>query len=119
MILLDLSRLISRAGRETPTGIDRVELAYAEHLIGGSTPLCFTMLTAAGRFGPLPRAAAEDYIQAIDRAWRGEGAAPHQTGRGQRLVRARRLGAPPRRAPARRASARSTAPPPAQPPLLP
>ena len=31
MILFDLSRLVSRAGRETPTGIDRVELAYAEH----------------------------------------------------------------------------------------
>jgi hypothetical protein len=31
MIALDLSRLLSRAGRGTPTGIDRVELAYAEH----------------------------------------------------------------------------------------
>jgi hypothetical protein len=27
MIALDLSRLLSRAGRGTPTGIDRVELA--------------------------------------------------------------------------------------------
>ena len=35
MIALDLSRLLSRAGRGTPTGIDRVELAYAEHLIAG------------------------------------------------------------------------------------
>jgi glycosyltransferase involved in cell wall biosynthesis len=93
VILFDLSRLISRAGRETPTGIDRVELAYAKHLLGGSTPLCFTMLTAAGRFGPLPRASAEEYIQAIDRAWRGEAAASQQTGRAKRLARTLRLAA--------------------------
>jgi glycosyltransferase involved in cell wall biosynthesis len=93
VILFDLSRLISRAGRETPTGIDRVELAYAKHLLGRSTPLCFTMLTAAGRFGLLPRAAAEDYVQAIDRAWRGDAAASQQTGRAKRLARTLRLAA--------------------------
>jgi glycosyltransferase involved in cell wall biosynthesis len=70
VILFDLSRLISRAGRETPTGIDRVELAYAEHLITASTPLCFTMLTPSGRFGLLPRAAAEHYLRALAGAWR-------------------------------------------------
>src|SRR3981189_3131205 len=94
MILFDLSRLISRAGRKTPTGIDRVELAYAKHLLGGSTSLCFTMLTAAGRFGLLPRAAAEDYVQPIDRAWRGDAAASQQTGRAKRLARTLRLAAP-------------------------
>ena len=35
--LLDLTRLIRRAGR-LPTGIDRVELAYLRHLVSGSTP---------------------------------------------------------------------------------
>ena len=39
MILFDLSRLVSRAGRGTPTGIDRVELAYAGHLIRRGLPL--------------------------------------------------------------------------------
>jgi len=39
VIIFDLSRLVSRAGRETPTGIDRVELAYAEHFLAGSEPL--------------------------------------------------------------------------------
>src|SRR5258707_13195483 len=87
MILFDLSRLISRAGRKTPTGIDRVELAYAKHLLGGSTSLCFTMLTAAGRFGLLPRAAAEDYVQAIDRAWRGDAPSSQQTGPAKRRAR--------------------------------
>jgi glycosyltransferase involved in cell wall biosynthesis len=93
VLLFDLTRLISRAGRETPTGIDRVELAYAEHVIGGSAPLCFTMLTAAGRFGSLPRAAAEEYIEATSLTWRGGTAASRQTGRVKRLARALRLAA--------------------------
>jgi glycosyltransferase involved in cell wall biosynthesis len=70
VILFDLSRLISRAGRETPTGIDRVELAYAEHLLAGNLPVAFTMLTSFGRFGLLPRAAADDYVRAIAGVWR-------------------------------------------------
>src|ERR1700748_1907441 len=52
MIALDLSRLLSRAGRETPTGIDRVELAYAEHLITTDASACFSATTALGGLGP-------------------------------------------------------------------
>ena len=70
MIIFDLSRLVSRAGRETPTGIDRVELAYAEHFLAGGEPLRFTMLTPLGRFGRLPRAATEDYVRALAGVWR-------------------------------------------------
>lgn len=92
MILFDLSRLISRAGRETPTGIDRVELAYAEHLIAQCARLCFTTLTASGRFGLLPRAAAEAYVHAIAGAWRGAAAPSPQNGRTKRLARKLRLG---------------------------
>jgi glycosyltransferase involved in cell wall biosynthesis len=92
VILLDLSRLISRAGRETPTGIDRVELAYAEHLLAASTPLCLTMLTPSGRFGPLPRAAAEDYVGTLARAWRHE-PSPTRMRRSNRLARKLRIAA--------------------------
>ena len=69
MILFDLSRLVSRAGRETPTGIDRVELAYAQHLIAGRTPLRFTMMTPLGGFGTLPEAVAKEYLQVLAGAW--------------------------------------------------
>ncbi len=62
MIVLDISRLLSRAGRGTPTGIDRVELAYAEHLIAAGAPLCFTAVTPWGGLALLPRPAAEDYV---------------------------------------------------------
>jgi glycosyltransferase involved in cell wall biosynthesis len=85
VILFDLSRLLSRAGRETPTGIDRVELAYAEHLLAAGTPLCLTMLTPSGRFGQLPRAAAEEYVQTVAAAWRHHAASP-QLRRAKRLA---------------------------------
>jgi glycosyltransferase involved in cell wall biosynthesis len=91
VILFDLSRLVSRAGRRTPTGIDRVELAYAEHLITRGARLCFTTLTASGRFGLLPRAAAEAYVQAIAGAWRGAIASLPQNGQTKRLARKLRL----------------------------
>ena len=73
MILFDLSRLVSRAGRETPTGIDRVELAYAEHLVAGRTPLSFTIMTPLDGFGMLPEAIAKEYLQVLAGAWREAG----------------------------------------------
>ena len=73
MILFDLSRLVSRAGRETPTGIDRVELAYAEHLVAGRNPLSFTIMTPLGGFGMLPEAIAKEYLQVLAGAWREAG----------------------------------------------
>src|SRR2546421_7741513 len=72
MIALDLSRLLSRAGRETPTGIDRVELAYAEHLIAADPSACFAATTALGGLGLVPRDRAEGFVAAIAAAWRGK-----------------------------------------------
>ena len=72
MIALDLSRLLSRAGRVTPTGIDRVELAYAEHLVANGTSTCFTAMSASGGLGLLPRGAAARFVAAIGAAWRGD-----------------------------------------------
>ena len=71
MIALDLSRLLSRAGRGTPTGIDRVELAYAEHLIADRGSTCFTALSVRGGIGLLHYRAAEQFVAAIGAAWRG------------------------------------------------
>jgi glycosyltransferase involved in cell wall biosynthesis len=70
MIALDLSRLLSRVGRGTPTGIDRVELAYAEHLLNGAA-VCFTAVTPTGRLGLLPQRGVERFIAAIGAGWRG------------------------------------------------
>jgi glycosyltransferase involved in cell wall biosynthesis len=91
MIALDLSRLLSRAGRGTPTGIDRVELAYAEHLIAGSGSSCFTALTASGRLGLLPPAAAAQLVTAIAAEWRGSLDAPQPDRQVRQIARQVRL----------------------------
>ena len=71
MIILDLSRLLSRAGRGTPTGIDRVELAYAEHLLANDPSAEFAALNDLGGLGWLPRQVAQRFVDAIAAAWRG------------------------------------------------
>src|SRR6516162_9026386 len=69
-IFLDLSRLLWRAERSAPTGIDRVELAYAKHLIatrreGGSFAGYW------GRLGLLPDDCSGAFIEALDAVWSG------------------------------------------------
>ena len=91
MIVFDISRLLSRSRRGTPTGIDRVELAYAEHLIGGGAPLCFTAVTPWGGLGLLPRPAADDYVAAIKALWREAATSPSRRRRVWRLARRLRL----------------------------
>ena len=91
MIALDLSRLLSRAGRETPTGIDRVELAYAEHLIASDQRRCFTAVTPDGRLAPVPRRIAEDFVREIGLVWRGPFDTRLQNRRVRRLARRARL----------------------------
>ena len=91
MIALDLSRLLSRAGRGTPTGIDRVELAYAEHVIATGRPACFTALTPTGELGLLRRRAAEQYVAALGAVWRGETDPERRDREARRIARLVRL----------------------------
>jgi glycosyltransferase involved in cell wall biosynthesis len=91
VIALDLSRLLSRAGRFTPTGIDRVELAYAEHLIAGAQPCVFAAVTPDNRLALLPRRIAEDYVRELGAAWRGPLDARRQERRVRRIARLARL----------------------------
>ena len=58
-IVLDLSRLLSRAARRVPTGIDRVEHAYAETLlVAAGDRLRYAALNPVGRVVALPAAGA-------------------------------------------------------------
>jgi glycosyltransferase involved in cell wall biosynthesis len=86
LIALDLSRLLSRAGRGTPTGIDRVEFAYAEHLMATPDAACFTALSARGGLGLLPHRSAEQLIGAIGAAWRGKFDQARQDRRARRIA---------------------------------
>jgi glycosyltransferase involved in cell wall biosynthesis len=71
MICLDVSRLLSRAGRGTPTGIDRVEIAYARHLIADPTA-AFTAAKPTGGLALLSDRPAREFVAAIGACWRGD-----------------------------------------------
>jgi len=75
MIVLDLSRLLSRAGIATPTGIDRVELAYARHALAGGRPHCFAAINAAAAIGALPQSDAAQFVAGLGAIW-SDGATP-------------------------------------------
>src|SRR5580692_12821202 len=70
-IWLDIARLAERAFIGSLTGIDRVELAYAEHLIA-TAPQCtrFVMLGRwSNRLRLLPDTATRRFLTGVRRAW--------------------------------------------------
>jgi glycosyltransferase involved in cell wall biosynthesis len=70
-LFLDLSRLVYAACSRTPTGIPRVELAYAEYLIANYPErLKFVVLDAIGRQGLADRRQAALFVSEISRYWR-------------------------------------------------
>jgi glycosyltransferase involved in cell wall biosynthesis len=72
-LLLDISRVLWRAKRRSPTGIDRVELAYAEHFIaaGNSRP-AYAAVHLLGWVLALKPKGARRLITEIARRWSGE-----------------------------------------------
>ena len=75
LLLLDISRLIWRARRRGPTGIDRVELAYARHFLCGQTerPVLPVLHLGGLLFAPSP-AGARRFVTILARRW--EASAP-------------------------------------------
>jgi glycosyltransferase involved in cell wall biosynthesis len=75
LLLLDISRLIWRARRRGPTGIDRVELAYARHFLCGQSerPVLPVLHLAGLLFAPSPTAARR-FVALLARRW--EASAP-------------------------------------------
>lgn len=67
---LDVSRLLWRVFRGTLTGVDRVELAYAEHLLVEAAPrLRFVAFDYRGGFGLLPQDRTAALVRAVGPAW--------------------------------------------------
>lgn len=69
-VILDISRLISRVRYSTPSGVDRVEMAYARGLLDiYGDNLHFAAVHPTGRFGMLGRSAALAYLGELERRW--------------------------------------------------
>jgi glycosyltransferase involved in cell wall biosynthesis len=76
-IVLDLSRLVSRILHRTPTGVDRVEMAYARELIRRAPPrLAFGAVHPTGIYGRLPEHVVLDFLDRTEALWEGRRALP-------------------------------------------
>jgi hypothetical protein len=79
-VVLDISRLLAEAGRTTPTGILRVEFAYAEHFAAVAPDrLIFSARNIFGRMGLLTGRQANRLLAETSRLWRGESTLPAPT----------------------------------------
>ena len=78
-VILDISRLISRLRYSTPSGVDRVEMAYARGLLTHyGKALAFAAVHPSGIYGRLPQDTALAYLDDLERRWSLEANAPHQ-----------------------------------------
>jgi glycosyltransferase involved in cell wall biosynthesis len=69
-VVLDLSRLLSRVLHATPTGVDRVEMAYARGLLATIPDrLSFAALHPCGLYGRLDRAATLAFLDETEARW--------------------------------------------------
>lgn len=70
-VLIDLTRLLSRANSPAPTGIDRVELAYAKRYLLPDETAAAAFVNLYGSF-LLPRHRAVRLVESLDARWSGE-----------------------------------------------
>ena len=78
-VILDISRLISRVRHATPSGVDRVEMAYARGLLQiYQHDLAFAAVHPTGRYGRIERGVALRYLDELEVRWRAEERSPQQ-----------------------------------------
>lgn len=78
-VILDISRLISRVRYSTPSGVDRVEMAYARGLLRlHGDALSFAAVHPTGLYGRIKRDHALAYLDELDRRWAYEDERPRQ-----------------------------------------
>jgi glycosyltransferase involved in cell wall biosynthesis len=72
-VILDLSRLVSRARHHTPSGVDRVEMAYARGLHARfGDRLRFAAVHPFGHYGRLPNEKVLRFLDMLERRWDAE-----------------------------------------------
>ncbi|TXM94488.1 glycosyltransferase family 1 protein, partial [Methylobacterium sp. WL103] len=67
-IAFDLTRLVTRLRHASPSGIDRVDLAYARHVLAGAGPRFGLVSTGLGP-RVLDRAHASRIVEAVAAGW--------------------------------------------------
>lgn len=73
-IILDITRLLSRVLHSTPTGVDRVEMAYARGLLAAVPDgLRFAAVHPSGLYGRLPTSAVKRFLDVTEQRWQEEG----------------------------------------------
>lgn len=78
-VILDISRLISRVRHATPSGVDRVEMAYARGLARlYGEDLHFAAVHPTGRYGRIERGTAIAYLDELQQRWSAEDGASGQ-----------------------------------------
>jgi glycosyltransferase involved in cell wall biosynthesis len=73
-VLLDISRLISAARRRVPSGIERVELAYARHFLADERNLACALAEPWKRMALVDRDRAVLFVETLSAAWAGDAA---------------------------------------------
>ena len=71
LVLFDISRLIARIARTAPTGIDRVELAYARWLLAESDVDLRFVAVAGARVRLVPDRLGRALVDWVGRRWEG------------------------------------------------
>ncbi|WP_242125479.1 glycosyltransferase family 1 protein [Sphingobium sp. Sx8-8] len=78
-VILDISRLISRVHYSTPSGVDRVEMAYARGLLKHyGDGLAFAAVHPSGLYGRLSRQPVLAYLDELESRWSSQDAGPHR-----------------------------------------
>ncbi len=71
-LALDITRLVCRPHHPTPTGIDRVEFAWARHLLGVTErPVAFHAWVPGLGHRSFPQVAVASFIDQLGRRWHG------------------------------------------------
>lgn len=69
-VVLDISRLVSRVRHARPSGVDRVEMAYARGLARAyKGALDFAAVHPTGVYGRLPGDVAREYLDHLEHRW--------------------------------------------------
>ena len=86
-IVLDVSRLLACGSKAAPSGIDRVEMAYARHWASAPEGSCtFVAQAMLGDYAALPWRAVCGLIASLTSAWLQGDPSGHQARRARRLA---------------------------------